>query len=165
MREKLYCICINYASGGWDITFYASVMFWRGSNVESINTMVILWFPLLCFLCITTLVPGGANGVLLKLKFPKRYAYADNFGLTCAFLSRFNVVVYCGRSLSHSSIGKVGSKDTNPAKKWFLKVLIALSAAFLRCTCGGTNWYDIFCFTKLAFRSANASLSKMYKLG
>ena len=69
------------------------------------------------FVCITTLVSGGANGVLLKLKFPKKYAYADNFELARAFLRRFNVVVHCGRSLSYSSIGKVGSKDANPAKK------------------------------------------------
>ena len=50
------------------------------------------------FVCMTTLDPGGAKGVLLKSKCPKRYAYTDKFGLTVDGHSKFKIGKACGRS-------------------------------------------------------------------
>ena len=88
-------------------------------------------------------VPGGANGVAAKLNSPNIYVYADNNGLVLADLSRFNVILHCSMSLSHSVRGKLGSTIAKPALKWFLNVCMTLSAKFCWCVCGVTSWYDV----------------------
>lgn len=45
----------------------------------------------------------------------------------------------CGINLLHIAAGQFGSIVQNPAMRWFLKVWIALSAAFTRWLCGSTN--------------------------
>ena len=52
------------------------------------------------------LVPGGVNGVALQLNSPNIYAQADSLGFTLADLSKFNVKISWGVSLSHSTSGK-----------------------------------------------------------
>ena len=56
-------------------------------------------------------------GVLLKSNFPKSDAYADNDGLRLADLNKFNVMLYWGRSRSHSLDGIFGSQVYNPAMR------------------------------------------------
>ena len=73
-------------------------------------------------------MPGGANGVALKLNSPNTYAYADNFGFTLADRNMLIVMLAWSKSLSHSARGKSGLHVANPALKCFLKVWIALSA-------------------------------------
>ena len=87
----------------------------------------------------STLVPGGAIGVVLKSKLPNNAAYADNDWFRRAERSKFNVILHCGRSRSHSREGNCGSHVYKPAIRWFLYVRIARSAAFRRWMCGGTN--------------------------
>ena len=77
----------------------------------------------------STRVPRGSKWVALKLNAPKIAAYADKDGLCRADLTRLRVSSACGISLSHSAMGKSGSHVYRPATKWFLKVLMALSAA------------------------------------
>ena len=64
-----------------------------------------------------TFVPGGAMGVRLKSKLPNKYAYAESFGLTRLFRSKFNVITAWGRRRSHSAMGNLGSMEARPAIK------------------------------------------------
>ena len=77
--------------------------------------------PLLCLvsrsLKITALVPGGASGVLLKSKFPCKYAYTDSFGLVLDDCNRFNVISTYTNSLNHRYMGNCRSMDANPKIK------------------------------------------------
>ena len=84
-------------------------------------------------------MPGGASGVALKSKFPKMAAWAEREGLRLEDLTRLRVRTAWGRSLSYSAIGNFGSHVDKPAIRWFLKVLIALSAELCLCRCGGTS--------------------------
>ena len=68
------------------------------------------------------------------------------------------------RSLSHSLIGKSGGHDANPARKWFLKVRIARSAALRRWMYGGANSKSNLLFIIALFKSSEHSLSNMYCL-
>ena len=70
---------------------------------------------LFTFSCITTLVPGGAIGVALKLKFPNNAAYAERYGLCPADLNKLMVILHYGRSRSHYLEGNFGSQVYNPA--------------------------------------------------
>ncbi len=54
----------------------------------------------------TTLLPGGNSGVLLKSKGPSNSSYADNFGCNLDFLSRFKVILDWVINLSHKCKGK-----------------------------------------------------------
>ena len=67
-------------------------MFYRGADVECIFSMVL---PCVSFGWIEEYykarVPSGANGVRLKLNWPSRTAWADNFGLIRDVLIKFNV--------------------------------------------------------------------------
>ena len=85
-------------------------------------------------------MPGGASGVAWKSMFPNRYAWADNFELDLDAQRRFRVRLVCGRSKSQRPNGKSGSTEARIDLKLFLNVWNARSAAFTRCTCGGTNW-------------------------
>ena len=62
-------------------------------------------------------MPGGASGVLLKLKLPNKYAYEDNFGLTRAVLMRFKVSSAWIRRQSYPARGEVLSHVANPARQ------------------------------------------------
>ena len=69
-------------------------------------------------------------------------------------------------SLSHLFNGKFLCAVHSPAIKWFLTVLIALSAAFLRWHPEVTNWTVIFSLvSRKAMRSVDTSLSRMWKVG
>ncbi len=114
------------------------------------------------FLCARTWEPGGASGWLLKSWFPLTMACADSLGFNLELLSRFKVRSACAISRSHSLIGNACGRDANPARKWFLNVRIARSAAFLRCWAGGTTWYAILYFFSAALSSFDISLSRMY---
>ena len=70
---------------------------------------------LFAFSCTTTLVPGGAIGVALKLKLPNNSAYAEIDRLRLADLNKLMVIFHCGRSRSHSLEGNFGSQVYNPA--------------------------------------------------
>ena len=76
----------------------------------------------------------------MKSNRPYRAEYAENLGLYRRFRRRLRVSSAWGNSRSHSLAGKVGSAMHNVVMKWALKVWIARSAAFRRCTCGGTSW-------------------------
>ena len=52
----------------------------------------------------------------------------------------FNVSVACVMSLSQRCNGKEGSQLLRPAIRWSLYVVMARSAALVRCRCGGTSW-------------------------
>ena len=57
-------------------------------------------------LCMMALVLGGARDVLLKSKFPCRYAYTDKPGLAHAVLSILRVSLACFMRQSHSCMEK-----------------------------------------------------------
>ena len=111
-----------------------------------------------------TLVPGGASSVQLKSNGPKTYAYVDSLGLTQDERRRLSVIVACKIKRSHSCNGKSGSQVARPAKKWFLKVRIALSAALRWCIFGGANLNVFLCFVKAYFSSLLHSLSRIFFL-
>ena len=62
-------------------------------------------------------VPGGANGVALKLNSPKRYAQADSFGLHLTDRKRLSVSTALLINLSHWFRGKLGSHNAKPVLK------------------------------------------------
>ena len=64
-----------------------------------------------------TRVPGGARGVRLKLKLLKVAAYAERLDWRREYRRRFNVMSHCGKNLSHSWIGKLGSSVDIPDRK------------------------------------------------
>ena len=66
------------------------------------------------FSCTTNLVPGGAIGVALKLKFPNNAAYAERDGLRLADLNKLMIILHYGRSQSHSLEGNFRSQVYNP---------------------------------------------------
>ena len=70
---------------------------------------------LFAFSCITTLVPGGAIGIALKLKLTNNAAYAERYRLHLADLNKLMVILHCGRSRYHSLEGNFGSQVYNPA--------------------------------------------------
>ena len=66
---------------------------------------------------------------------------------------------------SHSRKGKLGLQDAKPAKKWFLKVWIARSAALRLWMWGGTSWKEMSLFFSAFLKSFEISLSRMYFSG
>ena len=78
--------------------------------------------------------------------------------LTRDVLNRFRTNSDYWRKRFHSVMGKVGLQAAKPTKKWFLKVLIALSAAFLF---GGVSSKVNSFFVSAFFNSALHSLSKI----
>ena len=87
------------------------------SNITCFSTMTGPRFSVVQFLCTTVLVPGGANGVVLKLKLPKNAAYADNEGFRLDDRNKFTVRLRWGRSRSHLLEGNFGSHVYNPVIK------------------------------------------------
>ena len=69
-----------------------------------------------------------------------------------------------GISLSHSVIGKSGSQVAMPARRWFLYVRIARSAALILCMWGGVSWKVCLAFTIAFFNAVDASLSIIQKV-
>ena len=94
-----------------------------------------------------------------------QYAHADSLGLTLEHRSMLRVSPIWKSTLSHSAIGKSGSHVARDANMWFLKVLIARSAAFWRWMCGGTLWKSSSYFNNAAFNSLEHSLSNIHKFG
>ena len=84
-------------------------------------------------------MPGGANGMWLKLLSPSNMAYADMLVFSCEILIRLIVSSAWRRSSFHNCIGKNLLTVHKPAMKWFLKVCMARSAAFTQCMCGSKN--------------------------
>ena len=120
------------------------------------------WFG---FACMTTFVPGGERETLFKSWFPCREAHDERRGFIRDDQSRLSVSSHWGSNLSHSWIGKAGSQDARPAKKWFLNVRMAHSSAFRRCWWGGTSLYCCLFFNIPNLKSPEHSLSKIYNLG
>ena len=77
-------------------------------------------------------MPSDANGVLVKSRSPLICAYADNDWLIRDPRRRLRVIVDWRIIKYHKSIGKAGSVEARPARKWFLNVRIARSAALRR---------------------------------
>ena len=94
--------------------------------------------------------PAGPSGVASKLNTPKRSSHAEIVGLHQLERSRFRVSSACGRSRSHRSAGKEGAAPARTARKWSLKVRMALLAALRRWTCGGMSW-NVHPFVVIAF--------------
>ena len=68
--------------------------------------------------------------------------------------------------MSHLLNGKFLCAVHIPAIKWFLNILIALSAAFLRWHPAGANWKVMFSLvSRKAMRYVDTSLSRMWKVG
>ena len=80
-------------------------------------------------------------------------------------LRRLSVTSVCGRRRSHSDAGHLGSHVHRPMVKWFFKVMIDCLAVFLRCTCGGTNWYSISASFNVTSKSWEQSLPSICQLG
>ena len=59
--------------------------------------------------CMTTFVPGGANGVRLKSNSPKRWVYDERFSF-----NMMRVMKDWDNNLSYSLIEKSGWSDDNP---------------------------------------------------
>eukprot|EP00957_Ditylum_brightwellii_P043806 3321921-Ditylum_brightwellii.AAC.1 len=70
---------------------------------------------------ISTLVPGGARGVLLKSCMLLRWAWAERRGLDLDVQSKLRVSWACSNSSSHWQMGKAASVEHNPAMKCSLK--------------------------------------------
>ena len=69
---------------------------------------------------------------MLKSNAPCSCAYVDSFGFNFDGLRRFRVVMECGISRSHRSIGKSGDRFERPAMKCDMNVSIAFSAGLVR---------------------------------
>ena len=99
-------------------------------------------------------VPGVANGVLLKSKWPNKHVWADRCGWRRDEQRRLRGMLHCRIKRSHSLRGKDGSQVTIPAMECAFQVWMARSAALRRWMCGGTRWNDtlyIFLICMLLF--------------
>ena len=73
----------------------------------------------------------------MKLKAPLSCASAESRGLILDSRRRFKVRVDWERRQSQRCSGKTGSQLVIPAIKWSLKVCMARSVEFFRCSWGG----------------------------
>ena len=64
-----------------------------------------------------TLVPGGARGVALKMKFPLMAAWAEMFGFVREERISLRVITDWVLRQSHSLEGNFGSKEASLAQK------------------------------------------------
>ncbi len=124
----------------WHIYSMATVVLRRSAKVPSIDAM---WCPGTADSRVfVDKNPGavcGARGVRLYSKAPLSCASADSFGLMREGRRRFKVVVAWWMRRHHRCRGKAGSVLLRPATKLSFQMLMALLAAFVRCTCGGTS--------------------------
>ena len=120
---------------------------------------------LFVFSCTTTLVPGGAIVVALKLNLPNISAYAEREGLRLADLNKLMVLLQCGRSRSHYLEGNFGSQVYNSGIRWFLYVRMARSAALRRYIYGCTSWYSTWAPLNIVSVSLEHSLLRMCIFG
>ena len=74
-------------------------------------------------------------------------------------------MVTWGKSRSHIYKGNRGSTVHRESIKCFLKLIKALSAAFIQCMCGGTSWDCISESSKYCLKSSDTSLSLMWSFG
>lgn len=70
-----------------------------------------------------------------------------------------------GMSLSHRCIGKAGLQLESPAMKWFLKVLMALSTAFLQWMYNGASWKSTPLLIRYSISTREHSLSNLASCG
>ena len=77
----------------------------------------------------------------------------------------FSVSCACLMSLHHRTDGKSSSHVQSPAMVWFLKVLMARSAALERWLCGSTDCILIPLSSRYDFTAFVATLSMMLKTG
>ena len=89
---------------------------------------------------IRTLVLGGANEVLLKLKAPFRKTLDGMWGLNLAGERRLRVSIACWTRQHHKCKEKIGSCLDKPSIKWCLNVWIDRLEIRERCRPGGTSW-------------------------
>ena len=74
---KFNYVSVLYSPCGRSNAFVASIIAGGGGCIPFIQSMWFKVFMLAGFLCIRNFVPRGANGVALKLTFPKIAAYAN----------------------------------------------------------------------------------------
>ena len=97
-------------------------------------------------------VPGGANGVLLKLNSPSRRVYANNFGFLRDDRSRFMLISACCSSSHQICIGKSLLMVHSPETKSLLEVWMLLLSELTLCSCGSTNCrVELFSFSMNVF--------------
>ena len=149
------CSCLG------DVYLVASVMVERGSDVETVDAVGGPGVSLLGGSKQTIFIPGGANGVLEKENGPRRACHADTWGENGDPRSRLSVNSACSTSLSNIYSGKFGSTVQRADVKWFLKVLMALSALLARWLPGGTGWIVMrgMCSRQYCFRRSDVLLS------
>ena len=66
--------------------------------------------------------PGGAMGVVVKMKFPKSMDFADMFGFSVDGRKRLSVMRSCESNEDQRCIGKSFGREHKPEIKWFLNV-------------------------------------------
>ena len=163
--KKIYCIHIYCCSILWYEAFITSIMIHTRSNVSCIDSVYTQCDPFCGLVCSSTLVSSGAIGVAFKSNIPINPAYADRNGFLLNDFKRLKVS--CAyRILQFKSLtGNRVLQRINPIMSWFLKVLMALSAVFRRCTCGGTGWYLTSASSSAFFISKEHSLSRICMFG
>ena len=116
-------------------------------------------------LIINNLVPCGYSSVCLLSNSLYICAYADRWGWSLDWQSRFRLIVSCCSNLSHSLSWDPASTFNSPARKWFLKILIDLSVFLALWLLGVTNWYFISMVVLEFLNSVDALLSMIWKPG
>ena len=109
------------------------------------------------------LVPTGHHGILLKSWIPSNTLYADSFGYTLEVRNIFNESCACGINLFQIAAGQFSSIVPNPEIQWFLKVWMALSAAFTIWLWGSTNCILMSSDSRYVWIYLLATLSMMLK--
>eukprot|EP00957_Ditylum_brightwellii_P144243 10989935-Ditylum_brightwellii.AAC.1 len=71
MRDKFYHVGINFCCCARHEASDATAVLRTGANSPTLSAMICPGATIV-FLCPINFVPGGANGVALKLKLPKR---------------------------------------------------------------------------------------------
>ena len=71
---------------------------------------------------------------------PYSAVYAEILGFHLVCYNKFNVSLHCLIRQQNKCIRKFVSVLKSPAMKWFSKIWIALSDAFLLCAPVGTIW-------------------------
>ena len=161
MWEKSYSICVADAAFCRYVRLDTSVLMFRWSYVPSVNSMVCPRVTLTGFSWMMTLVPGGANGVVLKSNIPQRYAKADMLELIRLFLRWLRVRTACGISrFCYRKFWVTGCKASQEM------IFECSNCSFCGVSSMDMWWRQLivnFIFAKAVFNSPEISLSKMYK--